>query len=265
MSFLKSRPLSSYFLLAYVFTWAIEIPMLLTARGIWDIQFPHALEALAGFGPFAAAALVLYVTEGSAAVSKLIASLGKWRVPVPWLLFTILSPFVILLAALAMTGESDKLFSGTLSRELVAAGKMFELVILGGILRGIGEEPGWRGYALPMLRSRSGPLLATLALFPIWWLWHLPSFLMRPDFGPLQFVLFGLGILSAAVWSTQMYDATRSVLMIAAWHALINICRGYAGAASPAAFMAFAQLVLLVAIVIVVYWLVRRPTAYAHR
>jgi membrane protease YdiL (CAAX protease family) len=264
MSFLKSRPLSSYFLLAYAFTWAIEIPMLLTARGIWSIQLPHVLEVLAAFGPFAAAAVVLHANEGKAGVRKLIASLGKWRVPLPWLLFTFLSPFVVLLAALAMTGETDKLFSGALSRDLVAAGKMFEMVILGGVLRGIGEEPGWRGYALPVLRGRFGPLLATVALFPVWWLWHLPSFLMRPEFGVLQFFMFGLGILSAAIWSTRLYDATRSVLMIAIWHALINICRGYAGAASMASFMAFAQLVLAVAAIIVLYWLVTRPAAYTY-
>jgi membrane protease YdiL (CAAX protease family) len=169
-----------------------------------------------------------------------------------------------MLAALAMTGEVNKLLSGQLSRELVSAGKMFELVVLGGLLRGIGEEPGWRGYALPVLRGRHGPLLATLMLFPVWWLWHLPSFLMRPEFQPLQFIMFGLGILAAAIWCTQLYDATRSVFVIALWHALINICRGYAGAASMEAFLAFAQIVLLVALVFVVYWLFRRPGRYAE-
>lgn len=263
MLLMKRYPLTSYFLLAYLFTWAIEVPMLLAVRGYIDIHPPLALEALAAFGPFAAAMLVLYKVHGFSAAADLLRSLFNWRVPAVWMAFAILSPFAVLLAALLITGETGKLFSGELSRSLVAGGKMFELVVLGGILRGIGEEPGWRGYALPVLRSRFGPLLATLALWPVWLCWHLPSFLMRPEFEWSAWFGFSAGVLSAAIWFTFMYDATRSVLLAAIWHALINICRGFASAASPAAFMAFAQVVLLVAVLVVIFWLVRRPGSYA--
>jgi flagellar biogenesis protein FliO len=44
---------------------------------------------------------------------------------------------------------------------------------------------------------------------------------------------------------------------------LINITRGMAMAVSTAAFLAFGQLVLGVALVIVVIWAVRRPGRYA--
>ena len=105
-------------------------------------------------------------------------------------------------------------------------------------------------------------MLATLALFPAWWLWHLPALLTRNEFQAFQFVMFGLGILAAAVWCTLLFDATRSVLMLALWHALINITRGMALSASTAAFMAFAKVVLAVAVVIIIYWLIRRPATY---
>ena len=260
---LTRQPLLSYFLLAYFYTWVIEVPMLLAARGYVDLHMPLALEALASFGPFAAALTVVHFTQGRTAIRRLLVSLTDWRVSPGWLAFAILSPFAVLFAALAMTGETDKLLTGELSRNLVASGKMFELVVLGGILRGIGEEPGWRGYALPVLRSRFGPLLATLVLWPLWLCWHLPSFLMRPEFEWSAWLGFSAGVLSAAIWFTFMYDATRSVLLAAIWHALINICRGFALAASAAAFMAFAQVVLLVAVLLIVYWLVRRPKPYA--
>ena len=213
MSLLKRYPLTSYYCLAYLFTWAIEVPMLLAVRGYIDIHLPVALEALAAFGPFAAAMLVSYQAYGSAAARDLLRSLVNWRVPAGWMAFAILSPFAVLLTALLITGETGKLFSGELSRSLVASGKMFELVVLGGVLRGIGEEPGWRGFALPILRRRAGPLLATCALFPVWLCWHLPSFLMRPEFAWSAWFGFSAGILSAAIWCTFMYDATRSVLV----------------------------------------------------
>jgi membrane protease YdiL (CAAX protease family) len=263
MDFIRRHPLLSYFLLAYLFTWAIEVPLLLGARGIIDVHLPMWLEALAAFGPFAAALIVLALGSGKAGVRKLLASIVNWRVPGFWLIFTVISPFVVLIAALAMTGETAKLFSGELCRNLLAAEKFVQLIFVGGILRGIGEEPGWRGFALPFLRGRFGPLLASFALFPAWWLWHLPALLTRNDFQAFQFVMFGLGILAAAIWCTLLYDATRSVLMLALWHALINITRGMALSVSMAAFLAFAKVVMVVAVIIIFYWLVQRPKPYS--
>jgi hypothetical protein len=45
--------------------------------------------------------------------------------------------------------------------------------LLGGPL---GEEPGWRGYALPRLESAFGPVRGTLLLGLLWTGWHLPLF-----------------------------------------------------------------------------------------
>ncbi len=68
--------------------------------------------------------------------------------------------------------------------------------------RAINFREGWRGYLLPKLLGRLRTLPATLLLFPMWWLWHLPFFLGRPEFGLPQFLGFGLGILSASIWLT---------------------------------------------------------------
>lgn len=260
--FLVRYPLQAYFLLAYLYTWAIEVPMLVATRGSSDTHALVGLEALAGFGPFAAAVTVLAATRGRAGVMQLLTSLCRWRVPAGWLLFALVSPFAVLIAALLMTGEAEALLSGVLLREVATGGRLLELVLLGGILRGIGEEPGWRGFALADLRSRRGPLSATLMLFPFWLFWHLPSFLIRPEFSWSMWLGFSAGILSAAIWCTLLYDATRSVLMLAIWHALINICRGLALAASTATFLAFGQIVLLCALVFVAYWLLRPSGIY---
>ena len=89
---IRRYPLLSYFLLAFALTWAIELPMMYAGRGIIDIHLPHWLEAVAAFGPFVAAIIVLRKTHGAEGVRKLIASSTHWNVPPLWLAVTLLLP-----------------------------------------------------------------------------------------------------------------------------------------------------------------------------
>ena len=60
-TFVRRRPLLSFYFLAYAFTWALGVPLMLSRRGVIDVHIPHALEPVAAFGPFVAALIVLYV------------------------------------------------------------------------------------------------------------------------------------------------------------------------------------------------------------
>jgi len=195
MSLLRRFPLAAYFLLAYLLTWGIEIPGLLRARGMVAVQLPEWLEALSAFGPMLAALLVLWLVGDTRGIRRLLASLGRWRVSWLWLAATLLMPVGLMVAALLISSDLQQLASGELIGRLWSAGRLSELIVLGGLVQGLGEEPGWRGYALPALRSKWGPLAATLILWPIWTCWHLPVFLLRPEFSPGALIGFSLGIL----------------------------------------------------------------------
>jgi uncharacterized protein len=98
---------------------------------------------------------------------------------------------------------------------------VYPVLLTGGPL---GEEPGWRGFALPRLQGRYGPLVGTLILGPVWAFWHVPVWLTAWRESGMQniynVVLFVLWI---SLWSfiyTWVFNNTKgSVFMAVLVHA----------------------------------------------
>lgn len=95
----------------------------------------------------------------------------------------------------------------------------------------VGEEFGWRGFALPKLLEFRSPLAATLVLGAIHVLWHVPLFFI-PGMTQRQisFPAFAVGVLSLAVFDTWLYLRTRANLLLAILlHLMSNYCYGLLG------------------------------------
>ena len=74
----------------------------------------------------------------------------------------------------------------------------------------LGEEEGWRGYALPALQARYGALLSSAILGVIWALWHLPVF-FNPSVGSysdLSFVLWLAYLVPFTILITWVFNST---------------------------------------------------------
>jgi membrane protease YdiL (CAAX protease family) len=89
----------------------------------------------------------------------------------------------------------------------------------------VGEELGWRGYALPRLLSQRNPITASLILGSLWALWHLPNFIFPiagvPPLGP--FPLIAVWIIAETFVFTWLYiNSKGSVLITTLLHASIN-------------------------------------------
>jgi len=77
--------------------------------------------------------------------------------------------------------------------------------LLGG---GLGEELGWRGFALPVLERRWSPLIAGLLIGLVWLVWHIPAYLLDPASQEMSFAVFGAFVLASSVVLTYVHDAS---------------------------------------------------------
>jgi membrane protease YdiL (CAAX protease family) len=111
----------------------------------------------------------------------------------------------------------------------------------------VGEEVGWRGYALPQLQRGLRPLPASLILAVAWWLWHLEFFLL--DDVPLaRFPAYLVEVAAVAIILTWLYNRSGgSILLAVVFHAAYN-----AGSFSALISTMMTLLAVLLGIVLVV-------------
>jgi membrane protease YdiL (CAAX protease family) len=94
-----------------------------------------------------------------------------------WILFSIIFlPISFLMAWLLVNASGGDfavtVLGGDLLKSLRSVALIFAFnLFLGGTL---GEEIGWRGFALPRLLEKFSPLQASFILGIVWALWHLP-------------------------------------------------------------------------------------------
>jgi membrane protease YdiL (CAAX protease family) len=98
----------------------------------------------------------------------------------------------------------------------------------------LGEEPGWRGLAQPLLLHSRSALLASLILGLVWALWHLPLIVV---WKLADWSLIPLAVPSAILMTWIALHTRGSVLLAVAYHssfdAATNFVRDLATAWNP--------------------------------
>lgn len=101
----------------------------------------------------------------------------------------------------------------------IAASSIIPAIILDLTSGALGEEPGWRGYALNILQKKYIPLKAGLIVGVIWGLWHLPLMILS-GYSGLELVYyciaFMVAMISFSVVITFFYNKSKNIL-IAMW------------------------------------------------
>jgi membrane protease YdiL (CAAX protease family) len=249
----KGHSLLMFFVLAYALSWAVEIPLALRAQGLIAAPIPWSLHYLAAYGPLLAAIIVTALDSGQEGLRELFGRMLKWRVrPVWWLVA--LAPLVLY----ALLAVVLRFIQGQWP-DLAALGQIDFLPNLGAgallvwfLTFGLGEETGWRGFALPRLQRGRSAFSATVILWVFWALWHLPLFFYLYDATIL--VGFLLGLLAGAVVFTWLYNSTGgSILLVAVWHAAFNFVTGCVACKTGVAAAVVSTLVMVWAVVVMVW------------
>jgi membrane protease YdiL (CAAX protease family) len=211
-----------YFVMAFAFAWFFWGLQLLGVRGV--IPTLPGLTGIATLGPLVAAVVITAQEGGRAGLRSLLGRVVRWRVALIWYAVALLGPLVLTLGAIglhvAFGGQPPSLGSLIEVLPMVLIAFVFMMIFVA-----LGEEVGWRGYALPALQARYGALTSSVILGVMWGLWHLPLF-FNPSAGSYSDLPFGLWLaylIPFAVLITWLFNSTEgSVLMAMFVHAVMN-------------------------------------------
>jgi len=220
--FIQKHALPVYFFLAFAWTWICWLPLIIATppggmqAGISPVFFIVAI--LGGFGPSLAGFVVAAMVGGKAGAKDLWKQAGRWRMAPGWYVIALLLVPAVSLVALAI-------HSALLQKTLAFGdiGSSLALGLIWPLFSSIGEEFGWRGFALRGLQKSHAPLVAGLLVGLLWGLWHLPAdFIAMRHYGWLfipYFLLAGpINLTVQALIMTWIYNRSGSLLPVILYH-----------------------------------------------
>ncbi|PZO02207.1 MAG: CPBP family intramembrane metalloprotease [Alphaproteobacteria bacterium] len=215
----------AFTVLAFAWSWGIGLAAKLVDAP--STVLTAVLMAVAGFGPSVAGLAVVTMFSRGEGLRHWLARCLNPRVGWRWFVLGFLGPPAVMVCALAMHAA----LGGTVetppaAHHIPLAIVNFGLVLLiGGPL---GEEFGWRGYAMPALAARMNWRAASLIIGVVWGLWHLPLFFMAGTAqSQMSIPVFLLNILAGSVLFGWLWQRTQaSVLPALVLHTSLNAWAG---------------------------------------
>jgi membrane protease YdiL (CAAX protease family) len=199
----------AFFALAYALSWA---------PSAWEA---HSILPL---GPLFAALILLAVSGGWASVRRFLQRIVQWRVMPHWYLLVLGRPVALTAIAVWLNVMLGAVAPSWERVPPLAALPGTFLVIM--LFIGLGEEPAWRGYALPRLTAGRSALRGSLLLGVLHAVWHLPLF-------GLEYTLQNgapwlVSLLAFTIVSTWLVHRTGgSLLLPVLFHTSVNVTAKY--------------------------------------
>jgi uncharacterized protein len=249
----SNKPLLVFFVLSISLILLIALPGILANYGFMELNFPVLpLMVIGSWTPNIAAFVVIaFILKRKGGIRALIRRWTMWKVS-PWWYLAALSPILagILGAFLFQMFDSR----ATLPSETPNAGFLLAFLIISLITGAMGEELGWRGFALPWLQTRFNALWSSIILGIVWGLWHLPLWFTGMGWEEISFWLFAWVGIAMTIIITWICNSTRgNMVLVTLFHMSFNYGMGLMGEIWK---MDMSQITLWMAIVLTAYMFV---------
>lgn len=219
-SLIDCRQIGVFFLLAFIVSW-------------YPWYAGLGAEVLA-VGPSVAAFAIVLSVNGRSGLADLLRPFLHWRVGLGWWAIAVFGAALLYIvglgASLAFGGEIPPF---TMIREEAHLLPIYLFAVVLAPWNGpVGEEFGWRGFALPRMLANYGPLVASLMIGTAWGIWHLPTFFAPTGVLAALFTHFGIAFIvpytvttiANSIIMTWLYNRTGGSGLVAGivWHAATN-------------------------------------------
>lgn len=252
------HPVAAFVGLAYLLSWAWWLPQVVAGVTVHvGTGWPTHLPGLAG--PALSALIVTAVLDGRTGLRALWRRSLRWRVGGWWL--AVLAILAAGAVALLATGGAGNAATLTGYAGVARGWGPIATIALVFLVNGVGEELGWRGFAVERLSKRHSLVATALIIALVWAPWHLPVFFLSASFQAFavaDVVGWAVGLTAGSVVLAWLYRGSGgSVLLVSAWHTAFNFTSA-TPASSGAVAAASSTLVMIAALAIVTVELRRR-------
>jgi uncharacterized protein len=218
----KKHPIALFFILAYALGWGMVTPRILSWLGIVRFNVPDWWVAASFYAPAIAGLSMQWLTQQNLKVFRVYESLSRL------VLGLVIGAFLVLVcnpSAAALLAEKTPL--RTLDWRIFLSLSAYHFY-LSEPLTPIGEEIGWRGYALPRLQNRFGPIWASVLVGLMWAGFMLPA-LSLVQMWPIRGILvYAIALIALSIEITFAMNLSGSSIIVAvAMNTLASAQSGY--------------------------------------
>jgi uncharacterized protein len=227
----RQQPLALYFVLAYAISWAVWFTGAALGRSgsleaFWVFLF------VGSFGPALAGLTLSGLRGGMPEVRTFLWRIVQTRVRWPVYVATWFVLPSIMCLGLFVLGFNFK------DGAILNVASLIIAMPINGFLTAflspgpLGEEPGWRGFALPQM-TRSSPWQTDVLLGVLWAFWHLPVAILIPAWRevfpgmgielPAWLILYPISVIALTVMLSRLWHwSDGSVFVCILFHGVIN-------------------------------------------
>lgn len=251
----RRHPLISFFLITFLITWGIAglfflFPKQVVTLTMKEADRYHPLFIIAACAPTFSAFLVILSAQGKQGLLALWARYLDFSIRLRWYVFVFGGIIGFGFILRYMEKSSGMEVPGLpFSWYSFIPFAVYWVVSDPGPL---GEEGGWRGFALPLLQRRFLPFWASVILGTVWSIWHLPAFYISTlNQSNFTFPLFLLSNITLVMFMTYAYNATRgNIPLMIVIHWTYNLTGVFVSYAHGYPFVANGILFLIAALLL---------------